>query len=91
MARLGMDVDQVLAVSKRLRTEAHNIDALVAKIQGIVTGLPGIWDGPDAQQFVNDWWPEHKRTLQAASSHIVGLADAAQANANDQTRISGRR
>lgn len=90
MARLGMDVDQVMAVSKRLRTEAAAIDSLVAKIQGIVSGLPGVWDGPDAQQFVNEWWPEHKKTLQAASSHIVGLADSARNNANEQARISGR-
>lgn len=90
MARLGMDVDQVLAVSKKLRAEAGNIDALVAKIQGIVNSLPGIWDGPDAQQFVHDWWPEHKKTLQAASSHIAGLADAAKHNVDEQNRVSGR-
>ncbi len=90
MARLGMDVDQVMQVSKNLRNEAHNIDALVSKIQSIVSSLPGIWDGPDAQQFVNDWWPEHKKTLQAASSHIIGLADAAKANADEQRRVSGR-
>ena len=90
MARLGMDVDQVLAVSKQLRSEAANIDSLVAKIQGIVGKLPGIWDGPDAVQFANDWWPEHKKTLQAASQHIAGLAQAAQNNANAQREASRR-
>lgn len=90
MARLGMDVDQVMAVSKRLTAESHAIEALVSKIQGIVSSLPGVWDGPDAQQFVNDWWPEHKKTLQAASQHIAGLADAARNNANEQARVSGR-
>jgi len=90
MARLGMDVDAVQAVSKKLRAEAAAIDALVSKIQGIVSSLPGIWDGPDSQQFVNDWWPEHKKTLQAASQHIAGLADSAKNNADEQARISGR-
>ncbi len=90
MARLGMDVDQVMAVSKKLRAESAAIDSLVSKIQGIVSGLPGVWDGPDAQQFVNDWWPEHKKTLIAASHHIAGLADAARNNANEQSRVSGR-
>jgi uncharacterized protein YukE len=90
MARLGMDVDAVMSASKQLRTEAGNIDALVTKIQGIVNNLPSIWDGPDSQQFVNEWWPEHKRTLQAASSHITGLADSAKNNVEEQNRVSGR-
>lgn len=90
MARLGMDVEQVQVISKKLRAEAAAIDSLVAKIQGIVASLPGVWDGPDAQQFVNEWWPEHKKTLQAASSHIAGLADSAKNNADEQARISGR-
>lgn len=90
MARLGMDVEQVSVISKKLHTEAANIDALVAKIQGIVASLPGVWDGPDAQQFVNEWWPEHKKTLQAVSSHIQGLSDSARNNVEEQRRVSGR-
>ena len=90
MAKLGMDVEQVLAVSKRLQAESLAIEALVNKIQGIVTSLPGIWDGPDAQQFVNDWWPEHKKTLLATKERIAGLAVAARNNANEQSKVSGR-
>jgi uncharacterized protein YukE len=85
-----MDVDAVLTVSKKLHTEAGQIDALIGKIQGIVNSLPGIWDGPDATQFVNEWWPEHKKTLQNASSHIEGLSKSAKNNAEEQRRISGR-
>lgn len=90
MARLGMDVDAVRGVSKQLHTQAASIDALIGKIQGVVSSLPGVWDGPDAQQFVNEWWPEHKKTLQAASSHIEGLAKSASNNADEQARVSGR-
>ena len=88
MARLGMDADQVAAAGKSLKERAAEIDGLVAKIDGIVRSLPGVWDGPDAQQFTNEWWPEHKKTLVAASSHVAGLGQSALNNAAEQRDVS---
>lgn len=88
MARLGLDVDRVTAAGKELQARAGELDVIVGKIEGIVRGLPGVWDGPDAQQFVNEWWPEHKKTLQAASSHVAGLGRSALNNASEQSDVS---
>lgn len=89
MARAGMEVDQVAAAGKALKDRAAEIDSLVAKLDGIVRTMPSVWDGPDSQQFVNDWWPEHKRTLVAASSHVAGLGQSALNNASEQREASG--
>lgn len=89
MARTGMDVDQISAAGNALKERAADIDALVAKIDGIVRNMPGVWDGPDSQQFVNEWWPEHKRTLVAASAHVAGLGQSALNNASEQREVSG--
>ena len=89
MARMGMDVDQVTAAGNALKTRAADIDALVAKLDGIVRSMPGVWEGPDAQQFANEWWPEHKKALVAASSSVAGLGQAALNNASEQRAVSG--
>ena len=88
MARLGMDVDQITAAGNALKQRAADIDALVSKLDGIVRTMPGVWEGPDAEQFVNDWWPEHKKTLVAASSHVAGLGQSALNNAAEQRQVS---
>jgi hypothetical protein len=84
-----MDVDQVAAAGNALKQRAADIDTLVTKIDGIVRSMPGVWDGPDAQQFVDEWWPEHKKTLVAASSHVAGLGQSALNNASEQREVSG--
>ncbi len=89
MARMGMDADQVASAGKALKERAAEIDALVGKLEGIVRSIPGVWEGPDAQQFVNEWWPEHKKTLVAASSHVAGLGQSALNNASEQREVSG--
>ncbi|MCU1578468.1 MAG: 28, gp28 [Rhodoglobus sp.] len=89
MARLGMDVDQVAAAGKALKERAAEIDTLVSKLDGIVRSIHGVWEGPDSDQFVNDWWPEHKKTLVAASSHVAGLGQSALNNASEQRDASG--
>ena len=89
MARLGMDADQVAAAGRALKERAGEIDALVARIDGIVRGLPGVWDGPRSQQFVQEWWPAQKKSLVTASSHVAGLGQSAMNNATEQREVSG--
>ncbi len=88
MARMGMDVDQVEAAGRQLKTHAGKIDALIKEINGVVTRLPSVWDGPDAQRFVNDWWPKHRQSLVDAQHQIGGLGQSALNNSNEQRRVS---
>lgn len=89
MARMGMDADLVAQAGKALKDRAGEIDTLVAKLDGIVRSIHGVWEGPDSDQFVNEWWPEHKKTLVAASSHVAGLGQSALNNASEQRDVSG--
>jgi uncharacterized protein YukE len=89
MARLGMDVDAVESASKDLKRRAQDINALVGDLDRVVKGLLGVWDGPDSKTFVNTWWPEHRKQLVAASSHIEGLGQSAWNNAQEQRNVSG--
>ena len=88
MARMGMDVDAVEAVSKQLKTQAQQIGTLVASIDKIVNGLTGVWDGPDAHTFVTNWWPQHKKELMNAQTQIDGLGQSAHNNAQEQRNVS---
>jgi surface antigen len=85
---MGMDVDQVTAAGMALKDRAAEIDTLVAKLDGIVRSTHGVWEGADSDQFVNEWWPEHKKTLVAASSHVAGLGQSALNNASEQQDAS---
>lgn len=89
MARMGMDVDAVEGVSKQLKSQAQQIGTLVASIDKIVNGLHGIWDGKDAETFVNSWWPQHKKELLNAQTAIDGLGNSAANNAREQRDVSG--
>jgi uncharacterized protein YukE len=88
MARMGMDVDAVEGVSKQLKAQAQQIGTLVAGIDKIVSGLTGVWDGPDAHTFVTNWWPQHKKELLTAQTQIDGLGQSAWSNAQEQRNVS---
>jgi uncharacterized protein YukE len=90
MARMGMDVDQVEQAGRQLKTQAGKIDALIKEINGVVTGLASVWDGADAQRFVNDWWPKHRQALVAAQHEIDGLGQSALNNATEQRGVSNK-
>jgi uncharacterized protein YukE len=85
-----MDVDAVEAASKQLKTRAADVQALVTSIDKLVHSLPGIWEGPDARTFVNDWWPQHKKALLTASENIKGLGQSAWNNAQEQRQVGTR-
>jgi uncharacterized protein YukE len=90
MARLGMDAEQVENTGRQLKSQAANIGSMVAQIDKIVNSLTSVWDGQDAQQFVHDWWPQHKKALLAAQQQIDGLGQSALNNASEQRQVSSR-
>lgn len=90
MARMGMDVESVERTGRDLKSKAANLQSLVGEIDGLVRGLPGIWDGRDAEQFVNEWWPQHKKNLLAVKESVEGLGQSALNNAAEQREVSGR-
>jgi uncharacterized protein YukE len=88
MAQLGMDVDQVETAAKGINADAERLAQLVRQIDGVVRRIPGVWDGADARDFVNQWWPRHKQGLLAAVDGVSGLGQSALNNAAEQRRVS---
>ncbi|TDO10465.1 type VII secretion system (Wss) protein ESAT-6 [Mycobacterium sp. BK086] len=88
MARMGMDVDQVEQTGRQLKSHATAIGTLVAQLDKVVNALPAVWQGPDAQRFVTEWWPQHRQSLTTAQSHIDGLGQSALNNASEQRSVS---
>lgn len=90
MARMGMDVDAVETAGRNLKSQASDLQGKLTQIDALVRNLPSIWDGKDASEFVNSWWPEHKRSLTAVIGHIDGLGQSALNNAREQRDTSNR-
>lgn len=88
MARQGMDVDAVEAIGRQLQGLADQIKSLEGQINGKVHQLPSLWDGKDAQVFVNDWWPQHQKTLGTVAESVRGLGQSALNNASEQRQVS---
>jgi len=85
-----MDPEAVENTGRQLKSQAANIGSMVAQIDKIVNSLTSVWDGQDAQQFVHDWWPQHKKSLLAAQQQIDGLGQSALNNASEQRQVSSR-
>jgi uncharacterized protein YukE len=83
-----MDVERVESAARSLQARASDIDGLINRIDAVVSRLPGVWEGPEARRFVREWWPAQRRVLAAASSHVLGLSDAALKNVADQRDVS---
>jgi WXG100 family type VII secretion target len=90
MPRMGMDVEVVEQSGRQLKSQAAAIGNLISQIDKVVHGLTGAWDGQDAQTFVNQWWPQHKKSLAAVQHEIEGLGQSALNNANEQRDVSRR-
>ncbi|NQX28323.1 WXG100 family type VII secretion target [Microbacteriaceae bacterium VKM Ac-2854] len=89
MVRLGMDVEAVESAGRDLRARAEELLELRSRLESMVRGLPGIWEGPDARTFVNDWWPKHSAGLASVAEKISGLGQSALNNADEQRTASG--
>lgn len=89
MARMGMDVDAVEQIGKALQSQANALGDLIRQMDGSVNHLPSIWEGKDANDFVQVWWPQHRKALQAAQQQVHGLGQSALNNASEQRNVSG--
>lgn len=88
MARMGMDVDEVEKAARDLKARATDLGSLIARIDAEVRRLPGLWQGKDADMFVHDWWPGHKKHLVDVQGSINGLGQSAWNNAQEQRQVS---
>ena len=89
VAQMGMDVDAVESVGRQLKQSADAVNGIVSGIDKTVNGLLQVWDGPDAQRFVQQSWPTFRKSLVAAQTTVEGLGQSALNNASEQREASG--
>ncbi len=84
----GMNPDEVDALGNELKKEAEAIRTIIGNVNSRIASTT--WEGPDAQTFKNQWWPEHRTHLNQVASDIDGFGQSALNNASEQRDVSSR-
>lgn len=86
MAMTGMNIADVRQTGAELKQISGEIQGLMQRLDGRVNSTT--WEGPDAQRFKHDWWPQHRTTLQRIVQELEGLGQSAMNNADEQEAAS---
>lgn len=84
----GMNVGDVQNLGNLLKAKAGEIRDIVNMIESSVNSTT--WEGPDAQTFKGQWWPDHKTHLMSVAEQVDGFGQSALNNAQEQSEVSGR-
>lgn len=78
----GMDIAQVRSLSKKMRTEADDIDRQVTHLTAQIESAP--WRGQDRERYVDEWRSHHAMGLKQAAEALRGAASEASKYADQQ-------
>ena len=84
----GMNPEEVRALGTQLQDVARQIETIMGQLNSKVGSTT--WVGPDASQFKDQWWPEHRQHLQRVATDLSGFGQSALNNAAEQEQVSGR-
>lgn len=90
MARLGMDVDTVEAVGRKLQRQGDYLANVARTIDALVGQAGSLWDGNVGRRFVDEWRNHNRAVLLNAGQAVRGLGTSALNNAAEQRRASGQ-
>ena len=82
----GMTVDEVNDLGRLLQTKSDLLRQLTSEVDAVIGRT--IWEGPDAGDFKQQWWPEHRGRLQQVAEQVHGFGQSALNNASEQTGAS---
>lgn len=86
MAIWGLDVQQVRQLSTQLNGKAADIDSILSTLTNVLNSTQ--WEGPDANNFRNEWTGQHTSALRQVSAALRDAASKAQQNAAQQEQTS---
>lgn len=87
MAIVGMDIQQVRQLSTQLSQKASDIEQILSSLSSQLGSTQ--WEGPDANQFRNDWSGQHTSALRNVANALRDAANKASQNASQQEQTSG--
>ena len=83
MARLGMDAEAVEGVSRRLKSQAEQLRALMNQIGQSVEQATSVWEGSDSKQFHSEWTGHHRRAIEKLSQKALRNAQRQRETSNN--------
>lgn len=86
MAVWGLDIQQVRTLSSQLSRQAESIQQTLTTLTSALQGTQ--WEGPDAQQFRNEWTSTHTAALRNVISALQDASQKAARNADAQEQAS---
>lgn len=86
MAVWGLDVEQVRQLSSQLNQKAADIESILSTLTSALNSTQ--WEGPDANQFRNDWSGQHTSSLRNVANALRDAGAKAQQNAAAQEQTS---
>jgi uncharacterized protein YukE len=86
MAQLGLDPEEMTALSRNMRSEAAKIDAAAKSLDGRLRGV--WWKGKDAEKFKGEW-QSHRKALAQVSEALNTAARQIDQNVSQQQQASG--
>lgn len=86
MAVWGLDVQQVRQLSTQLNQKAADIDSILSTLTNALNSTQ--WEGPDANQFRNEWSGQHTSSLRHVAEALRDAASRASQNATAQEQTS---
>ncbi len=86
MAVWGLDVEQVRQLSTQLNQKATDIEGILSSLTSALNATQ--WEGPDANQFRNDWSGQHTSALRNVANALREAGSKAQQNAAAQEQTS---
>lgn len=88
MTRMGMDVEVIELLGRKLKVSADQIENIARAIDALVANAVQNWDGPDARRFESWWREQHLPALRTTRDAVDGLGQSALNNAADQRGVS---
>ncbi len=86
MAVWGLDIEQVRQLSSQLNQKAADIESILSTLTSALNSTQ--WEGPDANQFRNDWSGQHTSSLRNVANALRDAGAKAQQNAAAQEQTS---
>lgn len=86
MSMVGMNIEEVRALSNQLNQAGSEIEQLASTLTAKLEGTN--WVGADATRFKSEWNSTHQSNLRNVVSALQQAAQAANQNAQDQENVS---
>ena len=86
MAQLGLDPEEMTALSRNMKSEAAKIESAAKSLDGRLRGV--WWKGKDAEKFKGDW-QGHRKALAQVTQALNNAAQQIDQNVSQQQQASG--